>query len=523
MTFFALPRLRPLLLSSGLLLSIMAQGRAPANNDPCGAISLPLNGNLCISPTVGSNAGATPTQVAGHTSPTAGCGGMGSRPNDVWYYFTTAATGLSSFGATITVTGNPAGQLRLYAAPACTGPFTLLECAAATAPNTAAPRLVTAALQPGRSYYVAVNGYNDTDQTGAFTICLTDGPGTPTCGAPFFLGSNSVNATSAQINFRDGASGSGPYQAVLTGGGTTQTIGVAASPLLLTGLLPATTYQLTLTGQCAGGGPTPSAGFSFTTPTAYCLAGLGGSCSANYITAFAILTTSLNNSAQIPTCDDGHTAGGGPLQAYTFYPPTRPSNTATLTAGTTYQMTVAADGNSSVSAWLDADHNGAFDPGEWTQVALATQNGQVSVAPLLVPATALPGPTGLRIRSRTAGSPNTSGAACANFLSGEVEDYTVTISTPTAARSAAGPARLTAYPNPASGVVTIAYSRPLAGNQPGLLQVYDLLGREIHRQPLPATAKAEIEVEIKYWRPGLYTFIAAWADYSTSPGKVLVR
>lgn len=186
--------------------------------------------------------------------------------------------------------------MRLYAAPACLGPLTLVECSAATTANTAAPRLVTGVLQASTYYYVAVNGYADTDQTGAFTICLTDGPGAPACGAPYFLGFGSVNATSAQINFRDGAAGGGPYQAVLTGGGSSRTIAVASSPLQLTGLQPATTYQLTLTGQCAGGGATPSAGFSFSTPTAYCLAGLGGSCSGNFITGFAILNTSLNNS-----------------------------------------------------------------------------------------------------------------------------------------------------------------------------------------------------------------------------------
>ncbi|MBF9221815.1 GEVED domain-containing protein [Hymenobacter ruricola] len=454
-----------------------ATAQAPLNDDPCGAIVLTRSGNLCTSPTVGTNAGATTTVVSGHANPTPGCGG-GPQPRDVWYAFQTAATGLASFGATLTVTGHPAGQLRLYAAPNCTGPFTLVECSAATTSNTAAPRLVTGALQANRYYYVAVNGYADADQPGAFTICLTDGPGAPVCGAPYFLGSGSVNATSAQIGFQPGANGAGPYQAVLTGGGTTQTVSVAASPLQLTGLLPATTYQLTLTGQCASGGATPSVGFSFTTPTAYCLAGLGGSCSGNYITGFALLNTSLNNSTQLMPCEDGRGAGTPTLPAYTYYAPaSRPSYTATLLAGATYQTAVSADGNSSVSAWLDSNQDGAFDASEWTQLAVSTQNGQPTIATLIVPATALPGPTGLRIRSRTAGSPNTAGAPCANFNSGEVEDYTVTVALPTATRPVgAVPAPLHLYPNPAAGQLTVEHPRASAAAR---LTVYNFVGRRV--------------------------------------------
>jgi hypothetical protein len=466
-------------LAFGLLLwaARPVAAQAPLNDDPCGATVLPRSGNLCTSPTLGTNAGATTTVVSGHANPTVGCGG-GVQPRDVWYAFQTAASGLASFGATLTVTGNPAGQLRLYAAPNCTGPFTLIECSAAATPNTAAPRLVTGSLQANRYYYVAVNGYADADQPGAFTICLTDGPGAPVCGAPYFLGSGSVNATSAQIGFQSGANSGGPYQAVLTGGSTTQTVTVAASPLQLTGLLPATTYQLTLTGQCAGGGATPSAGFSFTTPTAYCLAGLGGSCSGNYITGFTILNTTLNNSPQLMPCEDGRGAGTPTLPAYTYYAPaSRPSYTTTLLAGATYQTAVAADGNSSVSAWLDSNQNGVFDASEWTQLASFTQNGQPTIASFAVPATALPGPTGLRIRSRTAGSPNTAGAPCANFNSGEVEDYTVTIVLPTASTPASTTSTpLQLYPNPASEQLTVTHPRATAAAR---LAVYNFVGQRV--------------------------------------------
>jgi len=462
--------------------------------------------------------------VAGHDNPTPGCAGGGPQPHDVWYVFQTAATGLGSFGATVTVTGNPAGQLRLYAVPNCQGPFTLVACSAATAPNTAAPRLVTGALQPSRYYYVAVNGASDTDQTGAFTICVTDGPGVPSCGAPYFLGSGSVNATSAQIGFRDGASSGGPYQAVLTGGGTTQTITATASPLAITGLAPATTYQLTLTGQCAGGGTTPSAGYTFSTPTGYCQAALGGNCSANAITGFALLNTTLNNSTQLTPCSDGRGSGASNLNAYTFYPPTRPNYTATLQAGVSYQTAVTADGPSSVSAWLDANRDGNFDALEWTQLARSTQNGQPSIATLAVPATALPGPTGLRLRSRTAGSPNTAGAACANFISGEVEDYTVTIALPSGTRTGAADAgQLVVYPNPAADMLTVAYTRPAGAAGAGQLCISDALGREVYRQAVPGVPSGAVEVPVRTWPSGVYTCVIGWPEGAPGIRRLFVH
>jgi hypothetical protein len=509
-----------LLLCAGLATPLRAQ--APLNDNPCGAILLTRNGNLCTSPTVGTNAGATPTAVAGHQNPTPGCGG-GPQPHDVWYVFQTAATSLGSFGATLTVTGNPAGQLRLYAAPACTGPFTLIECSAATSANTAAPRLVTGALLANTYYYVAVNGFADTDQAGAFTICVTDGPGAPSCAAPYFLGSGSVNATSAQINFRAGANSTGPFQAIITGGGTTQTVTATATPLTVTGLTAATTYQVTLTGLCTSGGITPSAGLSFTTPTGYCTAGIGGSCTGNVITSFAILTTTLNNAFQIPVCDDGRSSGGGTLQAYTYYPPTRPSTTATLQAGSSYQASVMTDGSSTVSAWLDANHNGAFEPSEWTLLTLITQTGQVAVATLNVPATAVSGPTGLRVRSFNAGNPNGGGgASCVYSITGEVEDYTVTIAQPTATQNGSQPTQTEAYPNPAADFVTIAYARPLGNSSAGQLRVYNVLGQEVYAQPLPAGAPSTARIAVQGWASGLYSYRITWPDYATDAKKFVV-
>ncbi|MBO0359476.1 fibronectin type III domain-containing protein [Hymenobacter sp. BT186] len=244
-----------------MFISLTTYAQAPANDNPCGAVPLTLNGSLCTVPTVGTNAGATTTTVNGTIANT--CGAFNNTaPKDVWYSFTTAATGSASAGATITVTGNPAGLLRLFSAPSCTGVFTQISCTSSNANNTAAPRLVTGALQPSTTYYVQVAGYSSNDAQGQFTICITD---PPACGAPAILGVTFPTGTSAAVSFTAGP-GNTTFTATLNGGaGGTQTIPNATSPTLFAGLTPGTTYFVSVRTEC-GGTTLQSPFFSFTVP-----------------------------------------------------------------------------------------------------------------------------------------------------------------------------------------------------------------------------------------------------------------
>ena len=155
--------------------------------------------------------------------------------------------------------------------------------------------------------------------------------------------------------------------------------------------------------------------------TAYCATGLGGVCGGNNITAFTILSTTLNATGL--TC----TAVGA--QAYTDYPATG-NSTGTLSAGSTYTLSTTLSGASIVSVWVDFDHNFVFDASEWTQVATSSAIGTpVSVA-IAVPTTAVQGPTAIRVRSRATGSPNGAGDACTSFFSGETKDFAIAIGAP---------------------------------------------------------------------------------------------
>ncbi|WP_226163939.1 fibronectin type III domain-containing protein, partial [Hymenobacter terricola] len=134
---------------------------APLNDEPCGAT--PLGSALLT----GSNAGATTSVQAGITTPACSPAAF---PKDVWFAFT--PTGPST---TFTVTGGPAGMLRVFTSPDCSaGPFAQVFCASSGGNNTAISGPVAVnGLAAGQRYYVAVSGYGSSDATGAFTIAGT--------------------------------------------------------------------------------------------------------------------------------------------------------------------------------------------------------------------------------------------------------------------------------------------------------------------------------------------------------------
>lgn len=142
----------------------------------------------------------------------------------------------------------------------------------------------------------------------------------------------------------------------------------------------------------------------------YCKTGLGGGANAS-IDSVKIMETTLNNGSP-------GTAPG----SYTQYSIT-PTTTATLQAGGLYTLFVKYGSAAIGSMWIDANQNGSFEPSEWVSVNNTASSGMVVFQ---VPPTAVPGLTGLRIRSATTGN----GAAnpCTNNADGETEDFVVTIS-----------------------------------------------------------------------------------------------
>ncbi|MBL0355983.1 MAG: T9SS type A sorting domain-containing protein [Chitinophagaceae bacterium] len=137
----------------------------------------------------------------------------------------------------------------------------------------------------------------------------------------------------------------------------------------------------------------------------------------DYITNVTISGTTMNSSN-----------GTDALTGYTNVPPTPANNTADLQQITVYTVTATVVNDpGQVSGWVDFNNNGTFDAAEFFDF---TVSGTTATGSIAVPANAVAGLTGFRIRARF--STFTSADACGTFGSGETEDYVVTIVASTA-------------------------------------------------------------------------------------------
>ncbi|MDO7849318.1 right-handed parallel beta-helix repeat-containing protein [Hymenobacter sp. M29] len=165
-------------------LTITFDQPTPPNDEPCGAVAL-TNGTTTSS----SNAGASTSVQSGINFPN--CGG-GQLPRDVWFTFAPAAASM-----TLTLTGAPAGTVRVYSSPSCSaGPFNLVQCAGSGANSTSVGAVAVTGLTPGQTYYIAVSNFGSSDPGGSFTI-------TPTV----LSGTRSANSTALAVYPNPSATG----------------------------------------------------------------------------------------------------------------------------------------------------------------------------------------------------------------------------------------------------------------------------------------------------------------------------
>ena len=134
----------------------------------------------------------------------------------------------------------------------------------------------------------------------------------------------------------------------------------------------------------------------------------------DYISNIIITGTTLNASIATNT-------GTG----YTQVAPTPAGNTADLVPGTNYTITAAVTDEPQLGVWLDTDRNGTFDADEFVGLIVS---GNTATGIITIPANAVPGLTGLRIRARSSVFNGTD--ACTSFGSGETEDYVINIIAP---------------------------------------------------------------------------------------------
>ncbi|WP_460515570.1 T9SS type A sorting domain-containing protein, partial [Hymenobacter jeollabukensis] len=132
-----------------------------ANDEPCNATTLPTTGAVIPATTVG----ATTTAPNGYLNPDCT---TATNPRDVWFVVTGTGTPLG-----LSTTGSAAGNVRVFSAAACTGPFTQLICQAAANNTQSVGTFVTPGLALNQRYYVLVAGLTSGAAQGAFTIAAT--------------------------------------------------------------------------------------------------------------------------------------------------------------------------------------------------------------------------------------------------------------------------------------------------------------------------------------------------------------
>ena len=462
-------------------------------NDECSAATpipaLGLGG--CTALTIANNSTATTSAQPTNCSTVVA---------DVWFSVTVPANGIVE-ATTSAVPGSPVNDTLLELLTGSCGSLTSVGCNDDS--NGFFSRVRATGLTPGATVYVRVWTYNMTPR-GNIGLCVQTDAACP----PVTVLQATATGTTASITFTGASAASGYSVTYTPTSGTATTITATGSPVTLTGLQPFTSYTVTVSSACAGGLTSVPATTTFSTST-YCTTGIGGGCGGNNIVAVAIPTTTLSNAGTTCTTVAGN--------AYTSYPASGTA-TASLAQGRAYQYSVTTDGNSDITAWIDFNQDGVFAASEGTQVILGGAANLPALANFTVPANAVLGRTGLRVRSRAAGAGNTTADACTGFASGETEDYLVTITLPTAARESALAAQVGLFPNPTKGAFTLTLP-PALSQQASTAHLYNNLGQLVREQVLPVRATgSETRFEVSSLASGVYSL-----RLSTAAGLVVKR
>jgi len=291
-----------------------------------------------------------------------------------------------------------------------------------------------------------------TPDIGAYEVSIPICTGTPVAGTAsasaynVCIGANTAislagytSGNGISIQWEESPSGSGSWTAI--SGATNSTYG----PTITT----ATDYRATITCINGGGSDVSNVVTVSINPfyLCYCspLTGvsLQTSSGTNYITNVSIAGTPLNVSTT--------SAGSG---GYTQHDYTIANNTATLTQGGSYTLTATHSSTSTsihAELWIDWDQSGTFDSVEYIPV---TNSGTNDDFTFQIPFTAIPGQTGMRIRSlfSTTAAFGPNGACTSITTARETEDFVITIdAAPQCAGAPAAGVLAAGIPNVCSG------------------------------------------------------------------------
>lgn len=367
-------------------------------------------------------------------------------------YTVTAMNGACSSTASVTITAGAALSATAGATPTavCVGSNLTLN---ATAIGGGAPYTYS---------WAGPNSFTSTSQNptitgvtlaaaGTYTLTINDGCSSVTT-ASVTVTVNPLPTVTATPSTGIICLPGGSPVSVTAGGATTYAWGPSAGLSSTTGgtvtANPTTTTTYTVSGTDGNGcvntattvisvGPSVTMNTVTATPATVCSGG----------TSVLTANATLNASAYCqPTYSTGtgfgdyissvvlntlnNTTGASPTPFYTLYPASG-STTTTLTAGTTYTITLSPGTYTinDVAAWIDFNQNGILN--DANEKLGETDNMGATPATttftFTVPLTALNGQTRLRVRDMDHGGTNDMDPCAAQSAWGETEDYIITI------------------------------------------------------------------------------------------------
>jgi hypothetical protein len=234
-----------------------------------------------------------------------------------------------------------------------------------------------------------------------------------TATVPTGLAASGVTSSGATLNWNAVAGATFDVQYRVIGAATWTTIAASSNTTTLSSLTASTSYEAQVRSKCPTTTSAYSASVNFTTTTVsitYC-ASKGNSVADEYINRVQLGT--INNLS-------GANAGYGNFTAQSTNLAAGSANTITITpswSGTVYSEAYAV--------WIDYNRDGDFaDAGEqvWTKAASTTTPVSGSFT---VPSSTTAGSTRMRVSMKYNGIPT----SCETFSYGEVEDYSVNITT----------------------------------------------------------------------------------------------
>jgi len=353
------------------------------------------------------------------------------------------------------------------------------------------------------TYYFGFNAYSATDQAYLYLDDISVGlppttlPGCTTITAPV-SGATGVSPTPTTISWAASNTASAYKVYVGTTSGNYDIANGTSTTSLsyISNLLPYTTYYAKVVPTNIVGDATGCSEISFTTGV-YC----AGSGTVDGNTGLAItkvaISTLSNTSARSAYTDFTGNVTPTELRLSTAY-------TISITNGSTTGFYT----NDVAYVWIDYNQDGTFS--DTTERTAVTVNAITNSASISIPATATLGTTRMRVKYSNSDG-NNSNTACGIATYGEVEDYSVKI-TSTLAVSDVNKSEISVYPNPFTDVLKISDVKGVKS-----VSVNDISGREV--KSLAPSA----ELNLSNLKAGLYIVNLQMEDGSVKSFKTIKK